>query len=137
MVSAVDSILRHSFSSLGVKRAVVRRAVGTDQPAAVDGEHHRQILQGDIVDQLVISALQEGRIDRHHRPHAVAGQPAGKSHRVLFGDADIEIALGKFLGEAHHAGALAHGRGNADHPRVGLGLVAQPVAEYLGVGRPP
>ena len=68
-------------------------AVGADQAAAVDGQHHRQVLQGDVVDQLVVGALQEGRVDRHHRLDALAGQPGGESQGVLLGDADIVEAL--------------------------------------------
>jgi hypothetical protein len=38
----------------------MRGAVSSDQPGAVHGEAHWQILDGDIVDDLVVSALQEG-----------------------------------------------------------------------------
>ena len=111
------------------------RAVGADQPAAVDRQHHRQVLHRDVVDQLVVGALQEGRVDRHHRLHAFAGEARGEGHRVLLGDADIEIALRKFLRETHHAGAFAHRRGDADQALVLRRHVAQPVAEHLRVGR--
>ncbi len=89
-------------------------AVGTDQTGAVDGEHDRQVLQGDIVDPLVVGALQEGRVDRHDRLQAFAGESRGEGDGVLLGDADVEIACGEFLGEARQAGTLAHGRGDAD-----------------------
>ncbi len=105
--NAVYSICRHSFSSDGaittrfgmqrrydeVECTVVRRAVGADQAAAVEREHDRQVLQRDVVNQLVVAALQEGRIDRDHRLHAVACQAGGEGHRVLLGDADVEIAI--------------------------------------------
>ena len=38
-------------------------AVGADQTGAVDGEAHRQLLDGDVVHHLVVGALQEGRVD--------------------------------------------------------------------------
>jgi hypothetical protein len=34
------------------------------KPRAVDGEAHRQALQRDVVHDLVVAALQEGRVDR-------------------------------------------------------------------------
>ena len=117
-----------------VEGAVVGRAVGAHQAAAVDREHDRKVLQRDVVDELVVGALQEGRVDRHHRHEAFAGQACGEGHRVLLGDADVEVTLGELLREAHQAGALAHCRGDADDAWVGLGHVAQPVAEHLGVG---
>src|ERR1700722_16821854 len=52
---------------------------------------------------------------------------------MLLGDADVEITLGKTLGEFHHARAFAHRRCDADQARVLLRHVAQPVAEYLRV----
>ena len=47
-----------------VEAAGVGRAIGADQPGAVHREAHRQILDRDVVDDLVVGALQEGRIDR-------------------------------------------------------------------------
>jgi hypothetical protein len=43
------------------------RAVGTDQPGAVDREADGQVLDRDVVDDLVVGALQEGRVDRAER----------------------------------------------------------------------
>ena len=34
-------------------------AVTADQAGAVDGEHHRQVLQRHVVNQLVVGALQK------------------------------------------------------------------------------
>ncbi len=42
-------------------------AVGADDAAAIDGEHHRQVLDRHVMDQLIVGALQECGIDRHHR----------------------------------------------------------------------
>ena len=40
------------------------RAVGADQAGAVERKPHRQPLDRHVVHDLVIGALQEGRIDR-------------------------------------------------------------------------
>ena len=72
-------------------------AVAADEAGAVEREHHRQVLQRDVVDQLVVAALQEGRVDRHHRLQALAGQAGGEGDRVLLGDRDVEVALRKAL----------------------------------------
>jgi hypothetical protein len=42
-----------------------------------------------------------------------AGHAGGEGDGVLFGDADVEVALGVALGEAHEPGAFAHGGGDA------------------------
>ena len=53
-------------------------------------EADRQILDRDVVDDLIVGALQEGRIDRAERPHALRGEAGGEGHRMLLGDADVE-----------------------------------------------
>ena len=111
------------------------RAVGADQAGAVDGEAYRQLLDGDVVHHLVVAALQEGRIDRRERLEALAGEAGGESDAVLLGDADIEGALGKALGELVEAGARRHGRGDGHDLPVGLGLGDQRLGEHGGVLR--
>ena len=84
---------------------------------------------------LVVGALQERRVDRDHGLHALAGEPGRERHRVLLGDADVEIALGKLLREADEAGAFAHRRRDADETRIARRHVGQPIAEDLRVRR--
>ena len=80
-----------------VERAGMGRAVGADEAGAVDGEAHRQALDRHVVDDLVVAALQEGRIDRAERLVAFGGEAGGEGHRVLLGDADVEGAVGEGL----------------------------------------
>ena len=111
--------------------ARVGGAVGTDQPGTVQRKDHRQILDRHVVDQLVVPALQERGVDGHHGLEPFAGHAGGEGDGVLLGNADVVISLGEALVELHHARALAHGRRDADQPLVGLGHVAQPLAEHL------
>jgi len=43
-----------------IERAGMGRAVGADETGAVDRKADRQALNGHVVDDLVVSALQEG-----------------------------------------------------------------------------
>ena len=43
------------------------RTVGADQSCTIDGETHRQFLNGNVVDDLIEGALQESRINRRER----------------------------------------------------------------------
>ena len=113
----------------------MRRAVGADDASAIDREHHRQILQHDVVDHLIVRPLQERRIDRHHRLHAFARESCRERDGVLLRDTDVEVALGERLRKAHESRALAHRRGDADQAQIRGRHVAQPVAEHLRVGR--
>ena len=109
------------------------RAVFADQSGAVDGEQHVEVLHRDVVDQLIVGALEERRVDRHHRLHAFAGHAGRQRHRVLLGDGDIEVTLRVALAEGHQVRAFLHRRGDAGQARVGGGHVAQPLAEHIGV----
>jgi hypothetical protein len=52
--------IRHAAQEADVVSAGMGGTVGADQSGTVDGEGDIQVLQGDIVDQLVIGALQKG-----------------------------------------------------------------------------
>ena len=105
------------------------RAVCTDNTCTVNGEQNRQVLQGNVVYQLVVSALQESGVNRHDRLDAFACQTASKGNGVLLGDADVEIAVGEFLFKLNQAAALAHGRRN------GQPNARQPLLGRTAIGR--
>ena len=111
-----------------VEGAGMGRPVGADQPGAVDGEAHRQALDRHVVHHLVVAALQEGRVDRRERLHPGRRHPGAEGHRVLLGDADVEAALRKALGEQVEPGAVRHRRGHRHDPVVGLRLADQRLA---------
>ena len=110
-------------------------AVSADHAGPVNGKQHRQLLIHHVVNHLVISPLQKGRIDRHHRLQAVTGHPRGNGDTVLLGYGHVKIPLRVFLFKPHQSGSLAHCRGHCHQARVLCRHVTHPVAEYLAVGR--
>ena len=74
-------------------------AVIADKARTVQEEAHGQMLQGDIMDDRVVSPLQERRIDGADGFEAFGGQPGGEDDGVLFGDAHIEKPFRVQLGE--------------------------------------
>src|SRR3546814_6322482 len=94
----------------------MRRTVGANQTAAIDREHHREVLDRDVMNQLVVTALQEGRIDRADRLEAFARKAGGERNGMLFGDADIKVAIRKTLREFDQPRALAHRRRSEEKP---------------------
>src|SRR6185437_14585154 len=87
------------------------------------------------MDELVVGALQERRIDRDNRLQALHGEARREGNRVLFGDRDVEIAIGEALREFDESRALAHCRRDADDALVAGGHIAQPLSEDLREGR--
>ena len=118
-----------------VERSGMGRAVGADQAGAIDGEAHRQALDRHVMDDLVVAALQEGRIDRAERLVTFGRKTGCKCHRMLLGDADVEGAVGEGLGEDVDAGSRRHRRGDADDLLVLLGFLDQALAEHVLIGR--
>ena len=88
-----DDEVRQAAEIGVVERAGMGRAVGADQAGAVDREANRQALDRDVMDHLVVAALQEGRVDRAERLVAFGGETGGERHRMLLGDADVEGAV--------------------------------------------
>ena len=111
------------------------RAVGADEAGAVHGEAHRQLLDRDVMHDLIVGALQEGRVDGGERLEAFGREPRGERHAVLLGDADIESALGKFLLELVDAGARRHRRGDGDDLRILARFLDQAFAVNLLIRR--
>ncbi len=112
----------------------VRLSVGADDSRAVDGKQNRQLLDSDIVDQLIVGALQEGRVDSHHRLVVADRRAGGERHRVLFRNRHIEILVRVFSGKLDHARAFAHSRRNGHQLAVFRRGFAQPVAKNFRVG---
>ena len=77
-----------------VEAAGVGGAVRAYKPCPVQGKQDIEVLDGNVVDKLVVGALQEGGIYCHDGLRALAGLACGQGDGVLFGDGDIKIAFG-------------------------------------------
>ena len=77
------------------------RPVFTHKPRAVDGEQYIEVLKRNVMNQLIICTLQEGRINSHDRLHLFTGHTRGQRHSVLFRNSNVEITIGKFLRETN------------------------------------
>ena len=74
----------------------MRLAIIAHDASAVDGENDRQILDADIVNELIIGPLQEGRVDCYNRNKPLGGQPSGERDSVLLANANVEDPVGEF-----------------------------------------
>jgi len=71
------------------------RSIGPGQSGPVEHERHRQVLQSDIVNQLVVASLQKGRIDGHDGTHPLDRKATRYGDSVLLGDANVDVTLRK------------------------------------------
>ena len=108
-------------------------SVSAHEARAVDGEPDGQPLDGDIVNDLVVTALEEGRVHRAKGFHAAGCQTCREGDTVLFRDADVETAASVALGEEVEAGAVWHRCGHGADLVVFGGLGQQAFGEDTGV----
>ena len=69
-------------------------AVRTDQTRPIQAKSHGQVLQGNVMDDLVIGTLQKSRVDGDKGAKPFAGQAGGKGHRMLLRDTNVKAAGG-------------------------------------------
>ena len=79
--------------------ALVGLAACTAETAPVEAEDHVQILQGDVVNHLVIRSLHEAGVNvaKRHEPSRCHART--ERHCVLFSDSNVEGAVRHFF---HH-----------------------------------
>ena len=94
--------------------AVVARAVGPGHPRPVETEHDGEAVQGHVVDDLVPRTVEERRVDRNDRPQPAHRHAGGGGDRVLFGDPDVEAAVGETILERQQPGRAGHRGGDGD-----------------------
>ena len=92
----------------------MRLAVFTNESRAIETEDDRQRLNGDVVNDAVVRALEERRIDRDHGTDSTCCQSSRERDRVRFGNADIKKASRISLCEQVGARATRHRRGDRD-----------------------
>ena len=148
IVSAVAIMSASSSSSFGamqhhvgnaakiadVEEAMMRGAVVAGEARPIHAEDNGELLQSNVVDDGIEGALQEGGVDGAERAEPARGHSGGEDDRVLFGDADVEVAFGMMRPEKIEAGAVGHGGGDGDDALVLVGELCERVGEDLGVG---
>ena len=58
------------------EHALVAGAVLADEAGSVEAEQNRHVVLADVVDEAVVGALAEGRVERHHGRMPASARPA-------------------------------------------------------------
>ena len=109
-------------------------AIVAAQSGAVHAEGDVEVLERDVVDDHVVGALHERRVDGQERTEPLDGQSAGEEGGVFLGDPDVVVFIGMFVGEMDQPGSGRHGAGDGANGGVGVGEAGQGFAENLGIG---
>ena len=117
-----------------IEGAGMRGAVGADEAGAVEGKAHRQALDGDVVHDLVVGALQERRVDGRERLVALASPgPPRTSPRAARRCRRRRCGRGIRLPNRSRPGARRHGGRDGDDLGILARLLDQAFGEHLGV----
>src|SRR5208283_4239060 len=118
-----------------VEEAVMRGAIVAGKATAIHAENDRKILEADVVNDGIESALKECGINCDNRLQALGGEARGEEHGVFFGNAHIEIFSGMPSLEAVKHGAVRHRRGDSHDIRITVRKFNQRLGKDFGVRR--
>src|SRR5690554_1228394 len=112
-------------------------AVLTNHPRPVKGKNHRQFLQAYVVENLVISPLEEGGINGNYRLFPSPGEPCRHGYCMLFCDPNINKPVWKRPGKINQACPFRHSGCNCHHTMVFFGQFYQAFSKYPGISQLP
>src|SRR5690606_168948 len=87
-----------------------------------------------VMNDHVVGALHESRVNREEWTKSFGGEPAGKQRRMFFSDADIEVAVGQLILEGLQFGSAGHRGGDRDDFWILLGEIRDDSAENFRTG---
>src|SRR5690554_5619360 len=83
------------------------------QSAAVYAKNNRKILEGNIVNYLVVGALNEGGINITKRDNPLSCKGCRKGYGMLLGNSHIKRPVGHFFKQQVHGASCGHSRCNS------------------------
>src|SRR5699024_4447245 len=92
-----------------VVNSLMRFTVTGNQARTIHCKQHIQLHKIDIMNDLVIGALEEGRVDSHYRKQPLASQPRRKTDGVFLCHTHIEESILMRMLEEIKAGSVFHG----------------------------
>ena len=131
-----DGEVRDRQQVRDVVQAHVRLAILPHEARAIHAQDDGERLQGDVVHEAVVRALEERGVDGDHWPQSARRQTRGEGHRVRFGDADVEEASRMRSRDGVRSRAARHRRGDGDDALIFRRKFREPLAEHLRVRRP-
>ena len=115
-----------------VKYTVVGLSIVTHQTGTVHGKDHMQSVNGYIMKEHIVAALQEGGIDSKPRYCPLLGHARRHRDGTAFRDTYIEKPLRERFGEGHQPRSADHCRGHSTHPTICPGQAHQGASKNGG-----
>mmetsp|Transcript_24726 Transcript_24726/g.52431 ORF Transcript_24726/g.52431 Transcript_24726/m.52431 type:complete len:542 (+) Transcript_24726:145-1770(+) len=110
-------------------------SVISNNTSTIQNHSNRQILNGYIMHHLIVSTLHERGVDATEGLESLACHTGCEGDGVLFGNTNIEGALGEATSKDVHASSSRHGSGDANNFAMFSGSVDHGVSKDAGEGR--
>ena len=114
-----------------IKTAGMGRPVRTDQACAIDRKPDGQTLDGNVMHDLVITPLQEGRVKRAKGFQSACSHSSRKSHSVLFCNAHVKTSAWVAVQKSVKPGAVGHGGCYGHNFFIARGMLDQRFGKHL------
>ena len=115
--------------------SMVGRSVVSDHSGSVENHAHRQILDGNVVNNLVVTTLHKSGVDADERFQSLARHTCSHGDGMLLSNTNVEGSLGEATSEDIHSGTARHGSGDSDNGPVLGGGIDQRVCKNRSEGR--
>ena len=126
-----DNKVRDGTQKSHIKHPVMGSAIFTYKSRAVYAEHYGEVLQGYIVNELVVSALQKSGVNHAIRNKPSCSPTCCKGYGVLFGNTYIKHSMRKRLVHSGKSATTAHCRGNGYNFGVECSKLGEGLPYYL------
>ena len=116
-----------------IEQTMMRRTIVAAQTSAIHAKRDIQILQRDVVNDHVVGALHERRVNCQKRFQALRRQAAGEKRGMFFGNADIEITSGMLCLEKSEPCPARHRASDRDDLLICVGEFCEGLADNLRI----
>ena len=113
-----------------VEDTVVGSTVGNGKPCPVNEHLDGKILKCNVVHNIIVATLKEGRIYSSEGLKSRCGKSCRERKRMRLGNTDVKISFGIFLFEFRKSRAYSHSRGYRHNVIVILCKVDKSVGKY-------
>mmetsp|Transcript_26879 Transcript_26879/g.41147 ORF Transcript_26879/g.41147 Transcript_26879/m.41147 type:complete len:234 (-) Transcript_26879:873-1574(-) len=105
------------------------RSIISNNSSSVQNHSYGQVLNGDVVHDLIISALHKCRINGNEGLQSLTGHTSCHGDSMLFCDTDIEGTLGEASSENIHSCSTGHSGCDSNYRAIFCGSINKSVGE--------
>mmetsp|Transcript_9143 Transcript_9143/g.20399 ORF Transcript_9143/g.20399 Transcript_9143/m.20399 type:complete len:245 (+) Transcript_9143:610-1344(+) len=124
-----DCQVRNAPQICQIVTSMMSRSIISDHTCSIQDHSHGQILNGNIMDDLIIPTLHEGRVDAAKGLEALTSHTGSKGDGMLFGNSHIVGTLRETTSKYVHTSSSGHGGGDTHNGTIFGGSINHGIGE--------